>query len=297
MPATPQTGALVGLFLGAAAIAFSPILVRLVQVAPEVSAFYRVALAAPLLWIWMRRTDRKTNAPPLDWRTRLGLLGAGLFFTGDLGFWHWSLQLTSIANATLLPNFSPIFVTLGAVLLFHERISRLYLIGLVASVLGLIILMGGDPGRDPNAILGDALGLVAAVFYAGYLLAISRYRKRLSVARIMAWTSLGAALGLLPIVPLSGNAFTVPSPQDWLFLLLLAWFSHALGQGLIAYALAHLPATFSSVGLLTQPLLAALLAWPLFGEGIDQWQGIGGLIILVGIYAAHRGRAPRPANP
>ena len=288
----PQAIALFSLFLGAAAIAFSPIFVRLVHVAPEVSAFYRVVLAMPLLWVWMVWEDRKTGAEPMDWPTRLGLLGAGLFFSCDLGFWHWSIQLTSVANATLLANFAPVFVTLGAVLLFRQRISRLYLIGLTTATLGLLILMGGDLGRGSDEILGDLLGLITAFFYACYLLAVGRYRKRLSVARIMAWTSLGAALGLLPVVPLSGNALSAPGPQDWLILLALAWFSHALGQGLIAHALAHLPTTFSSVGLLTQPLLAALLAWMLFGEHIGLWQGVGGLVLLAGIYSAHRGRHP-----
>lgn len=290
--AHPQTLALFSLFLGAFAIAFSPIFVRLVQAAPEVSAFYRVALALPPLWLWMRWEDRKTGAAPMSWPTRLSLMATGLFFAGDLEFWHWSIQLTSVANATLLANFAPVFVTLGAVLLFGERVSRLYLIGLATAILGLFVLLGGDLDRDAEAMLGNGLGLVAAGFYAGYLLAVGRYRKRLSAARIMTWTTLGAALGLLPVVPLSGNAFAAPGLQDWFILLALAWFSHALGQGLIAYALAHLPATFSSVGLLTQPLLAALLAWWLFREGLGLWQGVGGLIILIGIYAAHRGRHP-----
>ena len=129
---------------GRAAIGFSPIFVRLAHVAPEVSAFYRVALAVPLLWLWMYLQDRGSDAKPLDWTTRLALLGAGLLFSCDLGFWHWSITLTSVANATLLANFSPVFVTLGAVLVLGQRIKRLYLGGLITAIVGLVILMGGD---------------------------------------------------------------------------------------------------------------------------------------------------------
>ena len=285
-----QTIALASLFLGAAAIGFSPIFVRLAHVAPEVSAFYRVALAVPLLWLWMYLQDRASDAKPLDWTTRLALLGAGLLFSCDLGFWHWSITLTSVANATLLANFSPVFVTLGAVLVLGQRIKRLYLGGLITAIVGLVILMGGDLEHGGDRVFGNTLGLITAFFYAAYLLSVGHFRSRLSVARIMAWTSLGAGLGLLPVVFLSGNTLSAPGPGDWLVLFALAWISHAMGQGLIAHALAHLPTTFSSVGLLTQPLLAALLAWYLFDEGIGLWQGVGGLIVLIGIFLAHRGR-------
>jgi drug/metabolite transporter (DMT)-like permease len=75
----------------------------------------------------------------------------------------------------------------------------------------------------------------------------------------------------------------------WAVLLGLAWISHAGGQGLIAYALAHLPATFSSVGLLLQPVIAAFFAWILLGEPLVPLQIAGGIVVLAGIYLARRG--------
>jgi drug/metabolite transporter (DMT)-like permease len=60
------------------------------------------------------------------------------------------------------------------------------------------------------------------------------------------------------------------------------------GQSLITYALAHLPASFSSVTLLLQPVLAALFAWILLHEGQGPWQVLGGLLVLVGIFLARR---------
>jgi drug/metabolite transporter (DMT)-like permease len=69
----------------------------------------------------------------------------------------------------------------------------------------------------------------------------------------------------------------------------LALVSHAAGQGLIAYALAHLPAAFSSVGLLLQPVVAALFAWLLLAEPLAALQVAGGMVVLAGIYLARRG--------
>ena len=76
--------------------------------------------------------------------------------------------------------------------------------------------------------------------------------------------------------------------------------SHAGGQSLIAYALAHLPAAFSSLSLLVQPVAAAVLAWIILGESIGVWQVLGGAIVLSGILLARRNAAtvaPKPATP
>ena len=72
-------------------------------------------------------------------------------------------------------------------------------------------------------------------------------------------------------------------------LVALAWISHCAGQGLIAYSLAHLPAAFSSVSLLFQPVMAGLFGWLILGEALAPLQIAGGAIVLAGIYAARRG--------
>ena len=69
----------------------------------------------------------------------------------------------------------------------------------------------------------------------------------------------------------------------------LALIPHIAGQSLIAYGFAHLPAAFSSVSLLLQPVLAAIYAWALLGETVGPAQMLGGLVVLAGIYLAMRG--------
>jgi len=283
--------ALPALFMGAVAIAFAPIFVRLSEIGPVGSAFYRVLLAVPVLMVLMAAEGRKADKParPKSLSDFGKLAMVGFFFAGDLAFWHWSILKTSVANATLLANFAPIFVALAGFLLFKERFSRTFLTGMVLALLGACILMGDSIAFRPERVLGDALGVVTAVFYAGYILSVGRLRGRFSTATIMAWSSSVMAILLLPVALIMGESLVVETLYGWAILLGLAWVSHIGGQGMIAYALAHLPAAFSSVGLLLQPATAAVLAWLLFDEAIGWMQGAGGLVILAGIFLARRG--------
>ena len=141
-----------------------------------------------------------------------------------------------------------------------------------------------------SALLGDALGVVTALFYAGYLLAVKELRDRgVRTLELMAISTTVTALFLLPVALASGEALLAPSALGWLKLLGLAWISHCAGQGLIAYSLAHLPAAFSSVSLLFQPVMAGLFGWLMLGEALAPLQIAGGAIVLAGIYAARRG--------
>ena len=96
---------------------------------------------------------------------------------------------------------------------------------------------------------------------------------------------------LFPVALASGEALLPTSASGWLVLVGLAWISHCAGQGLIAYSLAHLPAAFSSVSLLFQPVMAAIFAWVLLSEPLTPLQMAGGLVVLAGIYLARRGSA------
>jgi drug/metabolite transporter (DMT)-like permease len=216
------------------------------------------------------------------------LLLAGLFFAGDLASWHWSLLLTSIANSTLFANFTPVLVTLAAWLMFGQTVTRGFLIGLATAVAGAIVLMGGSLSLGGDHLLGDALGVFTAVFYCGYLLTVARLRRRLSARVIMGWSSVVTAFALLPIALVSGDRMLAATAGGWALLVLFAFVSQVAGQGMIAQALAHLPASFSSVALLIQPVAAALYAWALLGEAVGPVQALGGAVVLAGIFLAHR---------
>jgi drug/metabolite transporter (DMT)-like permease len=283
-----RISALFSLLAGATCIALSPIWVRVSEVGPTTSAFWRVALAVPLLWTLFAFNSKGQKT--LDKGQLIPLLATGFAFAGDLAFWHWSIQYTSVANSTLLANLASIFVTLAAWLLWKQRPSGLFLAGLAAALLGVALLVRASLGYSPTALLGDALGVVTAMFYAWYLLSVKGLRDRgASALRLMAVTTTVTAVILLPVALASGEALLPASAAGWLKLLGLAWISHAAGQGLIAHALAHLPAGLSSVGLLFQPVMAALFAWILLGEPLVALQFAGGAVVLAGIYLARKG--------
>src|SRR5204862_833183 len=151
--------ALGALLLGAVFIALSPIFVRLSEAGPTATAFWRVALAVPVLWIFFR--------PPLR-GPKLLFLAAGIAFAGDLAFWHWSIRFTSVANSTLLANLASLFVTLAAWLFWRQRPSAVFSAGLVTALAGVGLLVHTSLQFSADALLGDALGVVTAIFYAGY---------------------------------------------------------------------------------------------------------------------------------
>ena len=286
-----QRVAIIALLAGALGIAFAPIFVRLSEVGPSATAFWRLAFALPALLLWMR-LEPKGGARarrPEGLKDHLRLTAAGLFFAGDLAVWHWSIQFTSVANSTLLANFAPIFVTLVSWLVFKERFSRTFVLGLALALGGAVVLVGRSLQLSVDALFGDALGLLTAVFYGGYILAVGRLRAEFSTATIMTWSGVVTAATLLPIAILSGESLVPPTAAGWTVLLALALVSHAGGQSLIAYALAHLPAAFSSVSLLFQPAAAAVFAWVLLNEPLGPWQAVGAAVILAGILLARRG--------
>lgn len=279
--------ALVALLLGATCIALSPIFVRLSEAGPTATAFWRVALAVPVLWFFYSVKTKSNTRYSGKWFL---LAAAGLAFAGDLAFWHTSIQLTSVANSTLLANLASIFVTLAAWIFLREKPTAVFLAGLAAALAGVAMLVKTSLEFSATGLVGDALGLVTAMFYAAYILAVKGLRDLgETTLRLMAVTSTITAIILFPVALASGEVMYPHTAYGWGILLGLALISHAAGQGLIAYALAHLPATFSSVGLLLQPVVAAAFAWVLLSEPLVPLQIAGGVVVLVGIYLARRG--------
>lgn len=286
-------GALIALFAGATCIGMSPIFVRVSETGPTATAFWRVALAVPALWALWYALERKPRggAGPADAPIPFPLLiAAGIAFAGDLGFWHLSIKLTSVANSTLLANLAAIFVTLVAWILYRQAPTRLFAAGLVTALCGVVMLVSTSMAFSPTALAGDGLGVVTAMFYAWYLLTVKRLRDGgAGTLRLMAVITTVSAVLLLPAALAAGEVMLPATASGWLKLVGIALISHSAGQGLITYALAHLPAAFSSVSLLFQPVMAAVFAWVLLGEPLVPLQVAGGIVVLAGIYLARRG--------
>jgi drug/metabolite transporter (DMT)-like permease len=292
LPAVPAQGrlALWALFLGAVLISFSGIFVKLSELGPTATGFHRMFLALPVFWLWMAGEARasRTSLPARldDWWL---LAFCGLALAADLVVWHWSLHMTSVANATLLGNTAPIFVTLAGWLLFGQRFSPLFLLGLALGILGAVLLVGVSFDKGERPFLGDLLGIMAGAFYAAYLMLVGRLRGRLSTATVMGVSGVVTCIALLPVAYFSGEGLTPHSLQGWAMLFGLAWLSQVAGQSAITWSLAHLPTAFGALSLLVNPVAAALFAWLLLAERIEPLQGLGGVIVLGSIFLARQG--------
>ncbi|MEM9135822.1 MAG: DMT family transporter [Cyanobacteria bacterium P01_F01_bin.42] len=269
---------------GAACIAFAPVFVRWSEVGPIATAFYRLALALPWLMAW----NVGPQKPRLSLRRDWVLISSGLFFGADLAVWHWSIQLTTVANSVLLANFAPVFVVLGGWLIWRRTVSRSFLGAIAIVLVGICLLARASFAVSPQQVLGDALGLLTALFYGGYILAVSQLRRRYSTRIVALSSSLVGAIALGFVSLGTGEPLIPASGLGWLNLFGLAFLSQVLGQSLITQALADLPPAFSSVGLMLQPALATLLAWALFQEALSPIQGAGAVLVLMGITWARR---------
>jgi drug/metabolite transporter (DMT)-like permease len=281
--------ALAALILGGAAIGGSPIFVRLSEVGPMATGFWRVALAFFPIYIFSLIKGGATGPKPETWADRGMLILPGVILAVDLITWHLSITITSVANATLLANLAPVFVTIIGVLFMGAAVTRVFVAGLLLAIVGVVILKGGPAALGQGDLLGDGGAVLAAVAYALYIIAIGRLRTRFDTVRIMLWSTASAAVCLFPFGFFVEGHLMPTTAYGWAMVFGLAFISHASGQVAITYALAYLPAAFSSLTLLLQPVVAAILAWILLSEPIGPMQAIGGLVVLAGIMIARRG--------
>ena len=296
MPLPPRAAdsarwALLALFVGAITIGFSGIFVRWSETGPMATGIYRMGIAGIVLWLlpFLVPAAKPHITPKVSRADKLWLLAGGLLFAADIAAWHPALLLTTISNATFIGNVATIFVALGAWLIFKRRIGGLFILGMAVTLAGAALLMGVSFGLAASRLLGDALALVAAVFYGGYFLIVAHLRARLPTFTILTWSSLIAAVTLLPLAVIQGETLLPPTLAGWAPLLGLSLLVHVGGQGAIAYAFAHLSPQFTALGTFIQPVAAAVLAWLLLGERLGPAEIAGSAVILLGIWIAHRG--------
>jgi drug/metabolite transporter (DMT)-like permease len=306
--APPRTRAFLLLLVGGTCIGFGPALIRLSDVGPVASASWRMCIGAPLLWslvwareLWRRRGVARTTAtaPATAPAAAIGsgvwplvIWLCGCYFAVDIGVWHISVTLTTVANATLLANCAPLLVTLYTLVVLRQRPSGLFLAALALAMAGAVTLVSPKLHASGTQLRGDLTALLAACFYTAYMVVISKARDRYDTLRLMAMTTTVTGALLLPValllVSTHGQPFWPSSADGWTVVVALAILTQCLGQGCIAYALAHLPVTLSTIVLLIQPVVAAASAWWLFGEQLRAWQLLGAIVLMIGIALARR---------
>ncbi|HXM95971.1 MAG TPA: DMT family transporter [Candidatus Dormibacteraeota bacterium] len=274
---------------GIMCIAWSAIFVRWTDMPGPASAFYRLLIPAMVLlptWLFDRHSAR------VDAKTLAVIAAGGLFFALDLAFYNTSILRTSAVNATLLGNDTPIFVGLLTWLVFRQRLTLAFWLGLVLAIAGSLAIVWGDLVRHIKLGSGDAMALAASACFAVYLMATERVRTTTSTLVFLRLAIVTSAIFLFAINLALGISLSIPPGHSWAALLGLGLISQLGGYFALTYALGHLPATVTSVSLLSQGPLTAVLAAMLLAEPLARSQILGGALVLAGVGLANRRTHP-----
>ena len=274
------------LILGASCLGVSPIFVRLSEVGPISTAFWRSAIAVPLILVLINRLKFGSIFLSFDKKYFL-LVMPGIFLGIDHAAWHHGIMLTSVANATLFASMAPVFVVIYGWVLFSWIVSKRFIISLVSVLTGSVCLLFNSLEISFNNFYGDLLSLFAGACYAVFLLITGLMREsKLSPYVILLYGTFYSALTLFIIFLFSSETLFPSSIKGWGILISLSVISQIFGIGLITWALGKVKTGLASLTLMSEPLSATLLAWIILGEYIGMMQFVGAFIILMGIVFA-----------
>ncbi len=201
-------------------------------------------------------------------------------------FWCWSLTQTSVANANLLHNLTPIFATLGGWLLLGHYFNGKFIMGMTLAMGGAFSIGIQDFHIAAENLVGDAWALISAVFYAANFLVSEKLRVKFSATIILFWSCLLRVILTFPVVIFTENRLFPSSLQGWLAVISLAVVCQVIGAGILIYSLKHFSSGLTSLFLLMEPIITTILAWFIFAESLNPVNMLFFCVVLVGIYLA-----------
>jgi drug/metabolite transporter (DMT)-like permease len=282
-PVTPSWGlaALIGANM---LLPTGSVFVRIADVGPVSSAFWRLAIASPVLVVLVMLVEG-ARMPRLSRPVVVSIIASGVIFAADLASWHLGILRTNLANATLFGNSTSLFFPLWAFFAARAWPSRHEGAALLVAALGAMLLMGRSYQLSPEHLLGDVLSLFAGIFYTVFLVVIARARATLAPLPLLAASTLAGTLPMLAFALLMGERIW---PQNWWPLLAMALFSQLAGQGLMIAVLGRVRPLVIGLALLVQPVVAAAIGWTLFGEQLGFADLLGATLVATALLLVRR---------
>lgn len=266
------------LLLGNVALAFGPWLVRLSDVGPVATGFWRLALALPVLLLVGRFAGQPAHWPRRALVATVAI--AALFYSLDLAAWNAGIRLTKLGNSTLFGNSGSFVFAIYGLMLAHRAPSLRQAVALLLAVGGAALLMGTSYEVSPRNFAGDLLTLVAGLLYGGYLVFVERGRTELKPLPLLI---LATAFSVPILLAISVGLNERLWPSDWTPLLIFALSSQIIGQGLLVYSIGTLPPLVVGLALLTQPAVSAAVGWIAYRETLSATDIVGALGIAAAL--------------
>ena len=274
------------LLLGVFCIGWSAIFVKLAHAPALTSGFYRYFFCfIGLLPIWIYK---KIEIP--DTKTLFWIIFGGLLFVLDMSLWNLSILRTSASVSTLLANNASVFVGLGSLIFFKQRLSKIYWIGLLVAMIGVFLVAGRDFTQNSNVGAGHLMAIGAAFFYAGYMLITQQVREKIDTVNFMGWSLLSCLFFSYISCWQQDLKMLDFDNQTWFSFIASGLICHLVGWLSINYALGFIPAAIVSPTLLIQPVLTSIFSFFLLNEILRTEQIVGGLVVIVGVYLVNRGK-------
>lgn len=265
---------LAALLAGNAALAMGPWLVRLADTGSVSAAFWRLLLALPFLVVFARAAGQPLRGLP---RKTLVVVAIGsVAFATDLASWHIGIEMTRLANATLFGNAGSIILLFWGFIVARMLPKGFEWLAIFCALGGAGILLGRSLEISAQTFVGDLYCITAGLLYAVYLLTLQKERAGFGSWSLLVWVSIFACPYLLGLALILGEPVW---PTDWTPIIVLFVTSQLIGQGLMVYSLGHFPPLIIGLTLLTQPAIAAVIGYTVFGEVLTPLD-VAGMLLL-----------------
>lgn len=282
LPARPALS-YIALGTGALALSFAAMFVRWAEAPGVVTGFYRLLLSTVILlpFLVFRGSGRKAR---VDWSCVWYPIVSGMCMAVNFALWNTSLSYTTVANASILGNITPLWVCIAAWWLLRERLNWRFWMGLLTMFAGVILIMSGGSLAHPHVGLGDSLAFSASFLSAAYILIMQRGRRHLDALTYVWVNGASAAVWMFIIAAVLKYPLVGFPRQTWIVFICAAIITQIIGYTAISYSLGTLPASVVSPSLNLQPVLTILLAIPLLQELPTLIEAAGCLLAVGGVY-------------
>jgi drug/metabolite transporter (DMT)-like permease len=288
------------LLVGVLTLSIAAILIRFSEqyIGPNATVFNRFWISTVIFGVWRggnaiaSRSSRDSPTPNNTYATSdILLLGLAATVTSISHIsWAWSLTKTNIADANLLHNLTPIFATFGGWLLLGHNFDKRFIIGMLLTLGGAIAIGIQDFQVATEQLIGDALALFSAVFYAMNSLVIEKLRCKFSITSILLWSCFFRVFLTFPVAFFTEEQIFPSSLEGWIPVFCLAFFCQVIGSAILGYSLKQFSSGFISLFLLLEPIITTTLGWVIFAEHFSRFNLLAFIVILFGIYVAKSGQ-------